>query len=152
MAYEASQRELIDLLGQQDKLEKRIVTVRQNLHNLAELCNKEGIKISPSVEAKSLLENATLAAELLDVLRAEYPEWLRPSDLRVKLTDLGHDMDSYLNALATIHMILKRHKEANKIRERIHTQGFKVYQYRPRTLPRLDGQVDPHLALHKKKK
>jgi hypothetical protein len=151
-AYDATQQELIDLLGQQEKLAKRIVVVRQNLKSLAELCENEAIPITPSLEAKYLLDKSSLADEILDVLRAEYPEWLRPSDVKQRLIDLGHDMNSYLNGLATIHMILKRHKSAEKVRERIHPQGFKVYQYKPRTLPRLDGQVDPHLALQRKKK
>ena len=142
----------MDLLAQQEKLEKRIVIVRQNIQNLAALCENMGVTITPSEEAKYLLENASMADEIADVLRAEYPEWLRPSDIKRRLVDLGHDMDAYTNSLATIHMILKRQKESRRVRERIHPQGFKVYQYFPRTLITLDGQVDPHLAIKRKKK
>jgi hypothetical protein len=142
-AYEAAQRELAELLQIQEGLEKRITLVRQNVQSLKELCESEDIKISPSLEAKYLLENSALPDEIAYILSARYPDELRPTDVRQQLERLGHDLSTYTNPMATIHMVLKRLTEAGRIRERQHSQGFKVYQFRPRTLPRLDGSIDP---------
>ena len=86
---------------------------------------------------------SALPDEIVNILKARYPDELRPVDVRQQLEKLGHDMDAYTNPLATIHMVLKRLVEANRIRERQHAQGFRVYRFLPRTLPRLDGGLDP---------
>jgi hypothetical protein len=142
-AYETAQRELAELLQIQEGLEKRIVLVRQNVQGLKALCESEDIEISPSHEAQYLLDHSALPDEIVNILKARYPDELRPVDVRQQLEKLGHDMDAYTNPLATIHMVLKRLVEANRIRERQHAQGFRVYRFLPRTLPRLDGGLDP---------
>lgn len=116
-AYEAAQRELNDLLSDQQKLERRIVTVRQSLQTLATLCEEEGIEVKPSSDAEYLLEKSTLADEIRSILIAEYPGWQRPNVVKEKLERLGHDLTKYSNPQATIHMILKRMVEAGEAQE-----------------------------------
>lgn len=127
-AYEAARKELKELLEQQAKLEKRLVIVRQNVQGLAALCESESIQISRSPEAGFLNENSSLPDEIVNLLNAKYPDELRPSDIKRELKKLGRDMSIYKNALATIHMVTRRLVEAGKVRERVHAQGFKVYQ------------------------
>ena len=56
-AYEAAQRELQELLSQQDAIEKRIVIVRQSIQALKPLCETKGVVIDVSDE---LLRRSTL--------------------------------------------------------------------------------------------
>src|ERR1700724_2492687 len=134
-AYKVAQTELRQLLLQQEEIENSIVVLRQTVNTLAEFCKDKKIKIDPSRDAERLLENSSLPDEIVTILRSEYHseyhEWLRPSDIKIRLMKLGHNMDKYSNPLATIHMVVKRLKEAKRVRERIHPQGFKVYQCQP---------------------
>lgn len=135
-AYDAAERELTELLRIQEALEKRIVLVRQNVQGLAQLCESEAIKIAPSAEAQYLLENSSIPDEIEGILKTRYPDELRASDIRREMEKLGHDWDDYTNPLATIHMVLKRLIEADRIKEREHAQGFRVYQFVQRALPK----------------
>lgn len=141
-AYETAQRELAELLQIQDGIEKRIVLVRQNVQSLKELCDSEEIKIPTSQEAEWLLATSGLPDEIVNILKARYPDELRATDIRHQLEKLGHDLDGYTNPLATIHMVIKRLLEANRIRERQHTQGFRVYQFRQPTIVRYEPGID----------
>jgi Fe2+ or Zn2+ uptake regulation protein len=142
-AYESAQKELADLLLIQEAIEKRIVVVRQNVQGLKELCESEAVKITPSQEAKFLLDNSRLPDEIENVLRSRFPDELRAADVRMQLEKLGHDMDAYTNPLATVHMVLKRLIESGRVRERQHAQGFRVYQFVPRTPLGSDITLDP---------
>lgn len=142
-AYETAQRELADLLQIQEGLEKRIVLVRQNVQSLKELCESEEIKVPTSQEAEWLLLTSSLPDEIVNILRARYPDELRATDIRQQLERLGHDFSRYTNPLATIHMVIKRLLEANRVRERQHAQGFRIYQFRQPTIVRVQPGLDP---------
>jgi len=132
-AYDAAQRELAELLQIQQALEKRIIVVRQNVQSLKDLCESEAIKIPPSKEAQYLLSHSSMPDEIESVLKAKHPEELRAADIKREMERLGHDWGEHTNPLAMVHMVLKRLVEAKRIRERQHTQGFRVYQFIPIT-------------------
>jgi hypothetical protein len=130
-AYVAAQRELAELLVQQENLEKRIVTVRQSIQTLATLCESEHVTIEPSREASYLLETSPLADEIRSVLSALYPLWLRPVEIKKHLERLGHDLSKYQNPLATIHMIVRRMTESGEVLETEPPDGKKSYSRPP---------------------
>jgi len=127
--YQAAQRELAELLVQQQKIEKRIVTVRKSLQTLAELCEDEGVDVELSREAAYLLENTNLADEISVILKSVWPGYLRPHQVKRDLERLGHDLNKYRNPQATIHMVLKRMAESEEVQEgTIPEDGKKTYR------------------------
>jgi len=137
-AYEAAKKELSELLAQQESLTKRIMLVRETIQSLAALCESEGLAISPSQEASFLLVKVTLADEIRVILRAAYPEWLRPNQIKGHLARLGHDLSKYQNPQATIHMVLKRMVESEEVDEQVRPgDGKRIY--RSRALPGSQG-------------
>ena len=136
-AYEHAQRELKDLLVQQEKLETRIVIVRQSLQTLASLCESQ----DSTPEAEYLLENSALPDEILSILRAVYPSYHRATIIKTQLERLGHDMTKYQNPLATIHMILKRLVDAGKVETGTNKAAEKLYR-----APRVSDALSLHLG------
>src|SRR5277367_3071811 len=106
--YEAAKQDLAKLIESQEDTARKIIQARKKLELLAALCESEDIEIEPSREAEALLSNTSIADEIRMILRAKYPKWLRPHDLKGDLEDLGHDLKKYSNPQATIHMVLKR--------------------------------------------
>jgi hypothetical protein len=128
-AYESAKQELADLLATQQEAEKRIVLVRQSLQTLAGLCESEGVEFAPSTEASYLLERSTLADEIRTILKAAWPECLRPRHVKCALERLGHDLAQYQNPQATIHMVLKRMAESGELQElTVPRDGKKTYR------------------------
>ena len=128
-AYESAKQELADLLAKQQEAERRIVLVRQSLQTLAGLCESEGVEFTPSTEASYLLENSTLADEIRTILKAAWPEFMRPRHIKFALERLGHDLALYQNPQATIHMVLKRMAESGEVQETsLPRDGKKTYR------------------------
>jgi len=126
--YEKYQRELADLLSKKALLDRTIIAVRQTLQGLAALCEAENIEIDASPEAEYLLETSALPDEILSVLRARHPGYHRATIIKQQLEKLGHDMSKYKNPLATIHMVLKRLIEADKVETGTNEAGEKLYR------------------------
>lgn len=116
-AYRAAKEELAHLLSEQQRIEKRLVVVRQSLQTLAALCESEGIKVSPSEQAGILLENISLAEEIRNILEPRALQWFRPAEVKDELQRLGHDLGKYKNPQATIQMVLKRMAKAGEVEE-----------------------------------
>ncbi len=127
-AYEAAQRELLELISEQERIERRLVTVRKSIQTLAALCESKGEEVSPSAEAAYLLEHSTLADEIRIIVKAQYPDWSRPHEIKGELERLGHDLTKYSNPQATIQMVLKRLVESGEVCEMIDREGKKIYR------------------------
>jgi len=127
-AYDAARKELVELLHEQERIEKRLVVVRENIQGLAALCESEGVDVSPSKEAHYLLQSSTLPDEILAILRSIYPAFHRATIIKIKLEKLGHDMSKYQNPLATIHMILRRLMNQGKVETGTNAKGKKLYR------------------------
>jgi hypothetical protein len=132
-AYASAKRELAEILSEQERLQKKLVVVRQLIQVLTNLCEDEGIEVPSSEQAEYLLTNTSVADEIRSILRAQHPEWMRPKDVRDQLKRLGKDVTSFRNPLATIHMILKRLAESNQAEESTNSEGKKIYCWRPRS-------------------
>jgi hypothetical protein len=129
-AYETAKRELTDLMEKQEQLEKRKLALRKTIEVLAALCDSEGIPIEPSAEAGYLL-HSSLADEIRSILKARYPEWLQPLQVKKELEGLGHDLSNRPNPQATIHMVLKRMAESSGEAEEDTVEGKKAYRMSP---------------------
>jgi hypothetical protein len=128
-AYESAKQELASLLAKHQEAERRIVLVRQSLQTLASLCESEGIQFNPSTQASYLLEHSTLADEIRTILKAAWPEFLRPRHIKCALQHLGHDLNQYQNPQATIHMVLKRMADSEEVQENtVPEDGKKTYR------------------------
>lgn len=128
-AYDAASQELSDLLSQQEKIEKRLVYVRQTIQTLAMLCENEGVSVKPSVEAEYYLEHSPLAMEIRRVMGSHaFDKTFRPHEIKSELGRLGHDLSQYQNPQSTIHMVLKRLAEAGEIEETKDDEGKLIYR------------------------
>jgi hypothetical protein len=127
-AYEQVRSDLGNAIDERDRLDRKIATMRKTLTALAASCESEGIEIESSLEAEYLLENSTLPDEILSVLSMAYPRYHRATVIKEKLEQIGIDMSKYKNALATIHMILKRQIEAGKVEPGTNAAGEKLYR------------------------
>jgi hypothetical protein len=127
--YELAQKELAELLSEKDRIEKRILVVRKSLQTFAELCENEGLDIARSQEADFLLRNTSLADEIRGILKAVYPEYLRPHQVKTELEKLGRNLDQYQNPQATIQMVLTRMIESGDVLEGASREdGKKIYR------------------------
>jgi hypothetical protein len=145
-AYDAARLELNELLTEQERLQKRIVSVRQFIQSVASLFETQGIDLNASIEAAELLRNSTLADEIRIILRSAYPGWLRPGVVKNDLIRLGHNLKKYKNPQATIQMVLKRMAESNDVQESaLPEDGKKVY----RCVPQVPSLSDPENPLYK---
>lgn len=128
-AYRAAKRELNDLLLKQQKLERDIVTARQNLQNLGSVCEQAGVKVEASSEAAYLLQKSALGDEVRSILVANYPAWTRPNQVLAELERIGHDLSKLSNPQASIQMILKRMVQGEEAQEGIWpADGKKIYR------------------------
>jgi hypothetical protein len=128
-AYRAAKRELAQLLSEQTRIERRLVVVRQSIQTLAALCESRGIEVSPSEEADILLMDTALADEIRNILKAQYPNWNRPAEVRAQLQRLGHSLEKYSNPQASIQMVLKRMVESGEVQEEEDRDGKKTYRW-----------------------
>jgi hypothetical protein len=127
--YGLAQKELAELLSEKDRIEKRILVVRKSLQTFAELCEDEGIEFMPSNEADFLLRNTSLADEIRGILKATYPEYLRPHQVKTELERLGRNLSQYTNPQATIQMVLTRMIESGDVLEGASREdGKKIYR------------------------
>src|SRR5207253_1164914 len=72
-AYYAANRDLAKLLAEQQMLEKKKLVLRKTLETLAALCESVGATVDRSVEAATLLDRFSLAAETKNVVRSLHP-------------------------------------------------------------------------------
>lgn len=144
--YDKARIELAELLVEHERIETRIVKVRQLIQNLASLCEKEGMEVEVSAEAADLLRNSALADEIRVLLKSQYPGWMRPAQVRDHLVRLGHDLCRYRNAQSTVHMVLRRMAESGDVQETsLPEDGKKVY----RCVPQVPSLNDPENPLYK---
>jgi hypothetical protein len=140
-AYEATKRELAELLFRQELIGKQLIEVRQKIQTIAILCESEGVDIERSDEAAILLEQTTLANEIRMILAANHEVWLRPLQIKSELERLGRDLTKYKNPQATIHMVLKRIAESGGINEKADDEGKTVYMMpSPGWMPKLAAE------------
>ena len=127
-AYDTAKQELAEILETQRDIEKRMIVLRQSLATLAALCESEDLPIEESAQAAYILEHSTLGEEIRAILKAVWPGYLRPNQVKSELEKLGHDLGEYQNPQATIHMVLKRMAETGDVQEGTTPEGKKTYR------------------------
>jgi hypothetical protein len=114
-AYETARCDLVELIAEQQRLEKKKLALRKTLESLGALCASEGIEVDPSTEAANLLENSKLADEIRTILEAEHPNYISPHSIKTCLEGIGWDLTKYGNPQAAIQMVLKRWVQSGEV-------------------------------------
>ena len=102
------QRERLD--EEREALHQRIVKLRSAVRGLANLCDVEDIE----EENRSLFPSewtetdVGLTDAIRNVLYAHEESYLSPVFIRDRLPDIGFDIKTHKNILASIHTVLKR--------------------------------------------
>lgn len=100
-ALDAAVREYEDALAERARLEKRLGELQQTIGSLCRLCGLE----------------PTVPFGLTDACRLILRSANRPMtaiDVRDRLATMGFDLSRYANAMATIHTVLRRLREAGE--------------------------------------
>lgn len=150
-AFDDAKQELAGLILIEEKITRRKVELRKTIEVLTTLCQSEGVEIEPSREAEYLLDNSTLADEVRNILKARYPAWLRPNEIKLEIERLGQDLTRYDNPQATIQMVLKRMVEAKDAEEKTQ-EGKRTYRSPSQNLnalSALNGTLDDTAEIKK---
>jgi len=116
-AYAAAEQELTELLAAQEQIEKRILSLRQTLSSLAALCKQEDVDFEPGILAGALMDRMGITDDILRIVSSS-PHGLSATEVRDKLKDLGYDLTKYSNPLSTVHVILNRLEDSEKLKSR----------------------------------
>src|SRR5438128_10306109 len=119
-AYNAAASELESLLENQERIEKRILSLRKTMNALATLISQHEGRDSDFTEyahaqMRELVDN-TLTKDIFRVIAAASGP-MTTSDIREELKELGGSFAEHSNPLATINAILKRLEEQGKVKE-----------------------------------
>jgi hypothetical protein len=111
-------KELTDLMEQREKLDEkrealheRIVKLRRAVRGLASLCDVEDIEEEHrSLFPDEFADNTDvgLTDAIRQVLSSHEEAFLSPVFIRDRLADVGFDITTHKNILASIHTVLKR--------------------------------------------
>jgi hypothetical protein len=144
-AYETAASELEALLADQEKRENRILALRRTLNVLSTLCQQEGIDTTDLdrryAELMKIVEGS-LTNDIFKIVTSS-PTTLTASEIREELNKLGASLAEQSNPLATIHAILNRLVESNRVNETT-KDGKKAWARR--NIPLSDFLSKPTLA------
>lgn len=129
-AYETAKRDLTKLITEQQELEKKKLSLRKLLQDLASLCESQGDVVEESPEAASLLLRFSLAEETRNVLCSAYPESIAPRQIKTEVAKLGHDLSKYRNPQSAIQTVLARMVASGEA-DQVQGRGKASYRYRP---------------------
>jgi hypothetical protein len=114
---EAALKELTNLMAERETLDEkrevlhqRIMKLRSAVRGLADLCDIEDIEeehraLFPDEWADT---DVGLTDAIRQVLRSHQDAYLSPVFIRDRLADVGFDIKTHKNILASIHTVLKR--------------------------------------------
>jgi hypothetical protein len=106
------QAELESLEIQQEEIERHIARLRQTLLGLAPLCESpHGPLFDGFIQAIDSLSLTDAARQILQAAKAP----LAPTEIKQQLLNMGRDLSSQKNVMASIHSLLKRLVESNEI-------------------------------------
>jgi hypothetical protein len=115
-ALKVAEDELGDCLKQHQRLEKRILELRQVINSLSNAINEgKQPEIKPGGLVAAAMESS-LISEIEGIFRAKTSQILNAQDIVEELEKLGRNMGKYQNQLATVGVMLGRLKERGKIR------------------------------------
>jgi hypothetical protein len=139
-ALSAARAELERLLEEQDMIQIRIARVRNSIAALSSLCDE-----APSTDLG-------LTDAVRSVLRGSV-EALAAPEVKERLDALGLDLSGHVNALASVHTVLKRLVQAGEARSTEGHGGKTVYWYwHPSQVIAISTVPPLPAARHRKKK
>jgi hypothetical protein len=102
---EKAKDELEELLIKQEEIEQRIARVKQAIISLAPLAQDQENAVGDIYSA--LFDGIGLSEAILQVLRAAGKR-LSPVEIKQQILNMGVDLSTHKNAMASIHSALKR--------------------------------------------
>jgi hypothetical protein len=132
-AYETATGELEKLLGEQEKLEKRVLALRKTLNVLSTLCQQEGMDttdLDRRYARMMEIVESTLTKDILQIVRNS-AVGITAAEIREELIKLGGSLAEHSNPLATIHAVLNRLTESGRVKETL-KNGKKAWTQRLR--------------------
>jgi predicted nuclease with TOPRIM domain len=130
-AYETATGELEKLLGEQEKMEKRVLALRKTLNVLSTLCQQEGMDTTDLDRRYAhLMEvvESSLTRDILQIVRNS-AGGITAAEIREELIKLGGSLAEHRNPLATIHAVLSRLTESGRVKETL-KNGKKAWSQR----------------------
>jgi predicted nuclease with TOPRIM domain len=131
-------KELAELMEEREKLDERretlhqrIVKLRRVAYGLASLCDVENIDDEhPSLFPNEFSDNADvgLTDAIRQVLSSHEEANLSPVFIRDRLADVGFDIKTHKNILASIHTVLKRLQRQGEVTPHIR-EGRTSYKW-----------------------
>src|SRR5262249_4213201 len=112
--YQSAKAELEKLRQEKAGFEHAIAGCDQQIAALIQTMNA----IAPLVGEQPVADSETLAHGMTDCIRAiliRAEEPMSAAEIRDSLAEMGFDMESYSNPLATIHTILRRLTESEEV-------------------------------------
>jgi|SRR5882762_5225249 len=133
-AYEAAASELETLLGDQERIEERILSLRKTMNALATLISQHEGKDKDFMDyaggrLRELIDTS-LTNDIYRIVTASARP-LTAGEIRAELKELGGGLAESSNPLATIHAILNRLVESGRAKETL-KDGKKAWTKRLR--------------------
>jgi len=127
-AFAAAKRELGDLLKRREQIDKRIVTLKPILNDLAALCEAK----TDQEFMHTVFPKDTKSCGITDLVRLALKremEPLAPVDVRNQVLFLRPDLSKQSNLLASVHTVLKRLVKSGEVDEVPALSGKKAYRW-----------------------
>ncbi len=124
---QAAHRDLEALLARRDEIDKEIARLWQSVVALSRSCGGDPV----AAIGLDLSDQMGITDSCRVVLKAAEKE-LTPVEVREQLTKIGLDLGKYSNALACIHVILKRLVEGGEAEKLSTRNGETTYRWRIR--------------------
>lgn len=104
-------KELEVLSEQQEETEQKIAQLKQGILSIAPLA-KEPVDNT----WLSMITAVGITEGIRDILRAAYPKYLSPVEIKEQLKKKGQDLSGHKNVMASVHSTLKRMLENKELR------------------------------------
>ena len=127
-AYKDAAKELESLVTEQERIEKRILSLRKTMNALETVISQlpEAGNIGDMARASLILGETSLTDDIAHIIATTRVP-LTASEIKTQLTELGVNIAEHSNPLATIHSILGRLTESGRAHETVRN-GKKAWE------------------------
>ncbi len=155
--YLAALKELTDLLAEleslderRDRVDRRVIEVKQGVLALGSLCGEQPwVKYPGLFPEMSVFASAGLTPSITTILSRPPGDWMSPVGVRDALKDVGYKGKS-TNILPSVHTVLKRLFDAGKV-ETENRDGRTWYRWKG-PVPRGSDEARAALRLQSEQK
>ncbi len=114
---------------ERETLEKRILQLQQTIASLSELVGESNFEKALARKPMLAIDNLTLAKAIRAVLASANKYWT-PIEVRDMLQLQGYQLQTYTNALASIHAVLKRLHDSGEAIRIAGADGKAMYRWK----------------------